>query len=98
LETPAAQGFRMPAEWEKHEATWISWPKDPNTFPPDILPKVESAYTKMVRALGSAEEVRILVDDERSEERVRMLLGQGPQVRFYRIRSVDVWVRDYGPT
>ena len=98
METPAAQGFRMPAEWEKHEATWISWPKDPNTFPPEILPQVESAYAKMVMALGSAEEVRILVDDEKSEERVRTILGQGPQVRFYRIRSVDVWVRDYGPT
>ena len=54
----------MPADWEKHDATWISWPKDPDTFPPALLPKVEAAYVKMVEALGAAEEVRILVDGE----------------------------------
>ena len=97
-ETPASLGYRMPAEWEKHQATWLSWPKDPNTFPGDLLPKVESAYAAMVKALEPGEEVRILVDDERAEERVRELLGRGERVSFHRLKTVDVWVRDYGPT
>jgi len=88
----------MPAEWEKHDATWISWPKDPNTFPADILPKVEAAYVQLVRALGGAEEVRILVDDAKMEARVRNLVGSGPWTTFHAIRSADVWMRDYGPT
>ena len=25
--SPAGQGYRMPAEWESHEATWLSWPR-----------------------------------------------------------------------
>ncbi|HEY6282445.1 MAG TPA: agmatine deiminase family protein [Nitrososphaerales archaeon] len=96
--TPASLGYIMPAEWERHDATWLSWPKDLNTFPSDILPKVEAAYKKMVESLSSGEEVRILVDDANSEERVRQKLGDGGSVTFVRIRTVDVWVRDYGPT
>lgn len=95
--TPASLGYRMPAEWERHDATWISWPKDPNTFPAEILPKVEAAFVQMVDSLGAAEEVRILVDDAKSEDRVRSKLTRGENVVFRRIRSVDVWTRDYLP-
>ncbi len=97
-ETPSGLGYRMPAEWEKHEATWLSWPKDPDTFPPEILPKVEAAYVKMVSALSRGEEVRILVDDKMMEERVRKLLGRVERVRFLALKTADVWMRDYGPT
>jgi agmatine deiminase len=87
----------MPAEWEKHDATWLSWPKDPSTFPGDILPRVEDAYVKMVGALGEGEEVRILVDDERAEGRVTSMLRGRGRVSFRRVKTVDVWVRDYAP-
>ncbi|HXW94990.1 MAG TPA: agmatine deiminase family protein [Nitrososphaerales archaeon] len=90
-------GFRMPAEWEPHEGTWISWPKDPDTFPSGILPAVERTYAKLVKALGKGEEVRILVNDSRAESRVRTLVGDA-NVSFRQIKTVDVWVRDYGPT
>ena len=87
----------MPAEWEKHSGTWISWPKDPNTFPADILPAVERAYVRMVKALIKGEEVHILVNDSKAERRVRGMLGNSETV-FHLIKTVDVWVRDYGPT
>ncbi len=96
-QTPASLGYRMPAEWEKHEATWLSWPKDPNTFPAEILPKVEVAYVEMVRALGSEDEVRILVDDAKAEARVASMLRGTGRVSFQRTKTVDVWVRDYCP-
>lgn len=97
-ETPASLGYRMPAEWERHEATWLSWPKDPNTFPPDILPKVEEAFVSIVDALGKGEEVRILVDDSKTKDRVERMLDPEGAVSFQTIKTVDVWVRDYGPT
>jgi len=50
----------MPAEWEPHEGTWISWPKDPNTFNSQLLPAVERTYVKMVEALSEGEVVHIL--------------------------------------
>lgn len=95
---PNRLGYRMPAEWEEHEATWLSWPKDPNTFPPEILPQVEAAFAKFVLALAAGEEVRILVDDDRMERRVRTMLHRTERTAFHHIRTVDVWVRDYGPT
>jgi agmatine deiminase len=94
--TPAGLGYRMPAEWEKHEGTWLSWPKDPDTFPGGILPKVERTYAKMVEKLDEGEEVRVLVNDARTEARVAKLV-RGDRVAFRRLRTVDVWVRDYGP-
>jgi agmatine deiminase len=88
----------MPAEWEKHVGTLLSWPKDPNTFPGAVLPKVEACYVKMVEALAKGEEVRILVDDDKLEARVASMLKGDGRVSFHRLKTVDVWVRDYGPT
>jgi len=88
----------MPAEWEEHDGTWLSWPKDPDTFPPEILPKVEETYLEMISALGEGEEVHLLVDDARMKGRVENLVGTRSNVVFHEIRTVDVWVRDYGPT
>ena len=97
-QSPSSLGYVMPAEWERHAATWLSWPKDPGTFPGDILPRVEATYAAMVEALGRGEEVRILVNDEKMERRVRSLVGEEGRVAFQRVKTVDVWVRDYGPT
>jgi len=94
--TPATQGFSMPAEWSRHESTWLSWPKNPLTFPPETIAKVEAAYVEMVEALARGERVDILVDDDRTEERVRRMLS-AKNVAFHQIRSADVWMRDYGP-
>jgi len=91
-----AQSYRMPAEWEPHEGTWISWPKNPDTFPAEILPAVERTYVRMVEALGEGEVVHILVNDSTAETRVKTLIGNA-RASFHRIRTVDVWVRDYGP-
>ncbi|MFI5404684.1 MAG: agmatine deiminase family protein [Candidatus Gagatemarchaeaceae archaeon] len=87
----------MPAEWERHEATWLSWPKNPETFPQEVLPGVEAAYTAMVDALSRGEKVRVLVDDMDEERRVGELLSGIENIEFHRIRTADVWVRDYGP-
>ena len=94
---PSSLGYRMPAEWERHQGTWISWPKDPNTFPGDILPAVEASYAKMVREIGWDEEVKVLVDNAMMEARAKSLTGNGGDVSFHHIKTVDVWVRDYGP-
>ena len=96
--TPASLGYRMPAEWEKPAGTWLSWPKDPDTFPSKILPKVETAYAQLIEALEEGEEVKVLVDDERGEARAKSHLRRAERVTFLRVRTVDVWVRDYGPT
>jgi len=94
--TPFELGFSMPAEWAKHDSTWLSWPKNPLTFPPDIVSKVERAYVEMIEALAHGERVDLLVDDERTTDRVRSMLS-AKNVAFHTIKSADVWIRDYGP-
>jgi agmatine deiminase len=89
--------YLMPAEWDSHDATWIAWPKDPLTFPPEILGAVESIYVKMAGALARGERVNILVDDDIMRRRVSGMIGEVPNVAFHMIRTADVWMRDYGP-
>lgn len=95
--TPSGLGYRMPAEWENHDATWLSWPKDPDTFPPGILGAVEKTYAEIIEVLSEGEEVRLLVDDERAERRVKAKLKSSRNLTFVRLKTTDVWVRDYAP-
>ncbi|MGI0090471.1 MAG: agmatine deiminase family protein [Nitrososphaerales archaeon] len=87
----------MPAEWEKHEATWLSWPKDPLTFPESIIDGVERIYVEMIQSLQKGEKIELLVDDQETEDRVSAMLSSKNNVRFHHIKSSDVWMRDYGP-
>ncbi|MGH7766186.1 MAG: agmatine deiminase family protein, partial [Candidatus Binatia bacterium] len=94
-------GYRMPAEWEAHEATWLSWPHNRDTWPAEIE-LVEEIWVQMVRAISPQEKVRLLVndDDERLEAFARLIRAgvRMENVAFYAIPTVDVWMRDYGPT
>jgi agmatine deiminase len=97
-ETPATLGFHMPAEWRAHAATWLTWPKDPETWP-DRVSVVEEIYLQMMAALTPHETVNLLVDDEAAEQAVRerCAFPAAQNVRFHRIETVDSWIRDYGP-
>lgn len=96
--TPATEGYRMPAEWHPHTATWLSWPKDPLTWP-DRVPQVEEIFLSMMKAIALNEIVNLLVDDVGTEEAVRRRCDfSGAQnIRFHRVQTVDSWIRDYGP-
>jgi agmatine deiminase len=96
-ETPHSLGFAMPAEWAPHEGTWLSWPKNELTFPKDVIRTVEDSYCDIISALTVHEKVHLLVDDEKMEEHVRRKVEDANLI-FHRIKSADVWIRDYGPT
>ncbi|MEM0481655.1 MAG: agmatine deiminase family protein [Nitrososphaerota archaeon] len=93
--------FRAPAEWERHSCTWIAWPHNESTFPPQLIGEVEEAYCDMVYEVARGEVVKILVNDEIEAERVQNLLEEVGtplgNVEFHKVHTVDVWVRDYGP-
>src|SRR6185369_4774950 len=98
LKTPAALGFRMPAEWYPHDSTWLTWPKDPETWPGRVA-QVEEIYLQMIAALTRHEIVNLLVDDEQTERAVlqRCSFTSAANIRFHRVKTVDSWIRDYGP-
>jgi agmatine deiminase len=97
-QTPAELGFRMPAEWHSHEATWLTWPKDPVTWP-DRVPQVQQIFIQMMEALTPHEIVNLLVDDRDTEHAVkeRCKFASSTNIRFHQIQTVDSWIRDYGP-
>ena len=98
MTTPAELGYHMPAEWRRHTATWLSWPKDPETWP-DRVPRVQEIFLEMMAALAPHEIVNLLVDDAETEAavRARCNFDGAENVRFHQIPTVDSWIRDYGP-
>jgi agmatine deiminase len=96
--TPAELGYHMPAEWRQHQATWLSWPKDPLTWP-DRVPLVENIFLQMMAALVPDETVNLLVDNADAEQAVRSRcnFAGSENIRFHHIPTVDSWIRDYGP-
>src|SRR5450432_1467387 len=93
-------GFRMPAEWERHEATWIAWPHNKDDWPGRFAP-IPWVYAEIVRKLADVEKVRILIESDEAIRRVtRMLAKCGVNldaVEFFVIPTDRVWTRDYAP-
>ncbi|HWB61476.1 MAG TPA: agmatine deiminase family protein [Chthoniobacteraceae bacterium] len=99
--TPAKLGYRMPAEWEPHEATWISWPHRNGISFPDSYDQIPPVLAKMVDALADSEHVCINVIDEKQEHEVRQQLKKNgartDHVKFFHIPTNEPWCRDHGP-
>ncbi len=100
-ETPAALGYRMPAEWEPQDAIWLAWPYYPDTWA-EYLTDTEKAYAQWVHAMHRGQKVHILAKDATQEKYIRGKLQavnvDFNQIKFFRIEYVDTWMRDYGPT
>lgn len=90
----------MPAEWERHEATWIGWPHNSSDWP-GKLSTIHWVYTSLVEKLSKGERVRILVNSKAHELKARALLNKShvdlSQVDFYRFVTDRGWSRDFGP-
>jgi agmatine deiminase len=97
--TPAQEGYSMPAEWEPHEATWISWPHPEGASFPSAYERVVPVFVEMVKALATSEIVRINVRDSVQEAEVRKLLSSCPldRIEFFHIPTNEPWCRDHGP-
>jgi len=97
---PAQRGYRWPAEWEPHTATWLTWPHNPDTWP-GHLEDARREFAVFVRELSQRETVRLLVEDAASEAQATRELataGVGAErVEPLRIPTDDSWIRDYGP-
>lgn len=100
--TPRQRGFRMPAEWEEQEAIWLSWPHNEITWPGKLLKEVENSYVEFVKALHAGQFIKLLVKDKSMKDKAKKMLSNAgvniSKVIFYRIPTVDAWIRDYGPT
>jgi agmatine deiminase len=97
---PAAAGFSMPAEWERHAATWLAWPHNAGDWPGKfaVIPWV---YGEMVKKISAGESIRLLVRhdaDRQSARRILSLAGVDlRKIRFVTHPTNRGWTRDTGP-
>jgi agmatine deiminase len=96
-----SERLRMPAEWERHDATWIAWPHHEPDWPGKMGP-IPWVYAEIVRALHPYERVEILCHDETVREAARQMLdAHGVAPTGYRLHLTPndrVWLRDSAPT
>ena len=99
-QTPATLGFRMPAEWERHAATWLAWPHNARDWP-GKFGAIPWAFAEIARAVARSERVRVIVKDAAHQAAAQRALGNAgaplAEVDFLRAATDRGWTRDMGP-
>jgi agmatine deiminase len=99
-EIPSSLNYRMPAEWSRHQATWLAWPHNPEDWPGKFQ-AIPWLYAEIVRLLAAHEQVHLVVQHAKEESRARAILNRAhanlDQVAFHQWPTDRVWTRDSGP-
>ena len=101
MTTPKSLGYFFPAEWTRHEATWLTFPSHEESFPGkmnDIL----TPYMTLLRIISQGEKIRLNVDNAQTKQKVIELSAEYgielAQAELFIHPSDDVWCRDHGPS
>jgi agmatine deiminase len=94
--SPAALGYRFPAEWEPHEATWVAWPRRLATWPGAFEP-IPAVWRDLIVTLAQFEPVHVLAGGEAVWAQATAMVGGTPNVMLHNIVTNDAWARDFGP-
>ncbi len=92
--TPAADGYRMPAEWAHHTGCWLVWPERPDNWRLGAKP-AQAVFAQVAEAIAETEAVTVAVS-ARQYDNARSSLSA--RVRVVEMSNDDAWMRDTGPT
>jgi agmatine deiminase len=92
--TPAADGFRMPGEFEPHDGCWMAWPERPDNWRLGAGPAQE-VFAAVAEAIAAAEPVTMAASAAQLE---RCQAALSAAIRVVEIATDDAWLRDTGPT
>jgi agmatine deiminase len=99
--TPKQLGYSFPPEWAKHEATWLTFPTNTDTWEGDKLEKVYPSYLDFIKIIAEAEKVQVIVPSDEFAQwvisEIRQRNGNDKQVICHVRPSNDAWCRDHGP-
>jgi agmatine deiminase len=99
-QTPKDLNYYFPAEWEKHSATWLSWPHKEESWPGKIN-TIYPIYSQFIKELAKGELVCINVNNEKMKLQATAHLEKQDvdlsKIRFYIHPTNDAWCRDHGP-
>jgi agmatine deiminase len=97
--SPRALGYRMPAEWEPHAATWLAWPHYRGDWPGKFEP-ISWVYAEIIRHLAKHERVELIVNDAAAARKASRVLERADafsaNTRFHRWPTNRIWLRDSG--
>ena len=97
---PIELGYRIPAEWEKHEATWLGWPHNKEDWPGKIAP-IYWVYGEIAKKISEGENVHIIVESKEHQQKAMKVLNDiGADlnnIKFFVLKTDRGWMRDSGP-
>ena len=100
MQTPKELGYYFPAEWHKHESTWLSYPHNENSWP-DKIHTIFPFYNLFIKELAKNELVNINILNQKMLKNVEMELNlievNLSNIRFHSFPTNDAWCRDHGP-
>ncbi len=100
LATPHSLGYRMPAEWEPHAATWLAWPHEPTDWPGKFA-AIPWVFAEVARQLQSGERIRVIVSGKKEEGTAKSVFTRSgvdlKQVDFVHLATDRSWTRDFLP-
>ncbi|HEY4102446.1 MAG TPA: agmatine deiminase family protein [Polyangiaceae bacterium] len=100
LATPHTLGYRMPAEWEPHAATWLAWPHEPTDWPGKFA-AIPFVFAEIARALQDGERIRMIVAGAAEEKMAKSVFAKSgvslKQVDFVHLPTDRSWTRDFLP-
>ncbi|MFC1752117.1 agmatine deiminase family protein, partial [Thermoproteota archaeon] len=98
--TPKQQGFRRPAEWERHNATWLAWPHNKTDWP-GCLSQVQDFYFQLTAYISDCEQVWIIVRNTCDSDYILSKCNDykinRKNIRFFNAETNRSWTRDFGP-
>lgn len=99
-ETPKQLGYYFPAEFAKHNATWLSWPHKEASWPGKIE-SIYPPYAQFIKFVAEGEKVNINVWDEAMKQKALRYLQEAgadlSEINFFIHPTNDAWCRDHGP-
>lgn len=93
---PCHAEYRWPAEWEPHDATWVAWPHNRDTWPGRFT-HIPDAFARLVLTLAEFEIVNVLAETGAVARQAERLVGHHAAVILHDIATNDAWIRDFGP-
>ncbi|MGO9480982.1 MAG: agmatine/peptidylarginine deiminase, partial [Candidatus Kryptoniota bacterium] len=98
--SPSKLGCCLPAEWERHEATWLGWPHNKSDWPGKFSP-IPWVYAEIVKRISQGEKARIIVESKEHEKKARAVLkastADSANIEFFTLKTDRGWTRDSGP-
>src|SRR3989440_6821968 len=92
-------GYRMPAEWEPHTATWLAWPHYEGDWPGKFEP-IPWVFAEIIRNLSRRERVELVLTNAAAGRKARRVLERADalseNIRFHYWPTNRIWLRDSG--